>query len=237
MKCRHCGTEIDIKTQRANGTVECPGCGAIYRRKTTGTQPESAGVKAAGAAGDGVCPFCGAPVKREMKFCPSCGRKSVAAPIKDKPAVSGNAGAGVDRRQAPAAGNDHAKQSEKKRDRLSLVVTLLLIAALLIAIFCFFIPRISALLPHSFSIEGKWKNLSQNTYGQVQSGAIVSFNGKNCNFISPSDIYAFYKEGNNYVLDCTTMLFSETESFPVVVLDRNHIKVYTGDWLELERVG
>ncbi|MBQ3286681.1 MAG: hypothetical protein IJI40_03010 [Firmicutes bacterium] len=88
-----------------------------------------------------------------------------------------------------------------------------------------------------FSIEGKWKNVGDYTWGQAQAGAIVIFNGTNCNFFSPSDTYAFYKDGDNYKLDCTSMLFSDTLSFTVKIIDNDNIEIYNGkNCLEMKRV-
>lgn len=88
-----------------------------------------------------------------------------------------------------------------------------------------------------FSIEGKWKNIGTGTFGQIQNNAIVVFDGKNCNVFSPADTYAFYKDGNNYKLDCTSLLFSETLSFSVEVVDNSHINLYYGsDCVELQRI-
>ena len=90
---------------------------------------------------------------------------------------------------------------------------------------------------NSFSIEGKWKNTGTYTYGQAQSGAIIVFNSTNCNFVSPQDTYAFYKDGSNFRLDCTTYVFSQTLSFTVKIIDDDHIDVYNGsDYIELTRV-
>jgi hypothetical protein len=89
-----------------------------------------------------------------------------------------------------------------------------------------------------FSIEGKWKNVGSATFGQVQANAIVVFDGTNCNFFSPKDTYAFYKDSNQYKLDCTGLLFSETLSFSVKVVDKDNIEVDTGSGvLKLKRVG
>ena len=90
-----------------------------------------------------------------------------------------------------------------------------------------------------FSIEGKWKNTGDTTYCQAGRGAIIVFNGVNCNFISPSDTYAFYKNGNAYQLDCTTYLFSDTLSFTVTVSDQEHMQIHTGAGtvVEFTRVG
>ena len=38
-----------------------------------------------------------------------------------------------------------------------------------------------------FSIEGKWKSVGESGFGQAQPGAIVAFDGTNCNFFSPKD--------------------------------------------------
>ena len=91
--------------------------------------------------------------------------------------------------------------------------------------------------PARFSIEGKWKNTGSYTFGQVQKGAIVSFDGINCNVYSPKDTYAFYKDGNQYKLECTSLLFSETLTFTVKIVDENHIDIYYGsNCLEMTRI-
>ena len=88
-----------------------------------------------------------------------------------------------------------------------------------------------------FTIEGKWKNVGDFTFGQVQKGAVVVFDGKKCNVVSPADTYAFYKDGDDYKLECTTLLFSQTLTFIVEVEDNDHIKVYNGShYLEMSRV-
>lgn len=89
----------------------------------------------------------------------------------------------------------------------------------------------------NFNIKGKWKNIGTYTFGQVQSGAIVAFDGKNCNVYSPQDTYAFYKDGDSYTLDCTSLLFSETISFKVKIVDKDNIHIYYGsNYLDLIRV-
>ena len=89
-----------------------------------------------------------------------------------------------------------------------------------------------------FSIEGKWKNVGSATFGQVQSGSIVVFDGKNCNVFSPKDTYAFYKDGSRYKLDCTGLLFSENLSFTVKIVDKDNIEIDPGSGvLKLKRVG
>jgi|GEM_PF-2742889 len=91
----------------------------------------------------------------------------------------------------------------------------------------------------NFSIEGKWKNVGSTTYGQIQAGAIVSFNGSKCNVVSPSDTYAFYENGSGdgYTLDVTTLLFSQTLSFNVTVEDNDHISLENGGTvIQLERI-
>lgn len=98
-------------------------------------------------------------------------------------------------------------------------------------------PRKNYTNPKKFSIEGKWKNVGEYTFGQVQSGSIVVFDGTNCNVFSPQDTYAFYKDGDSYRLDCTSLFFSETLSFTVKIVDKEHIDIYYGsDYLELSKV-
>lgn len=88
----------------------------------------------------------------------------------------------------------------------------------------------------NFNIKGKWKNVGTGTFGQAQSGAIISFDGKNCNFFSPNDTYAFYKKGSDYTLDCTSPL-SSTVTSTVKIVDENNIDIIRGSTIiELKRV-
>ncbi len=90
--------------------------------------------------------------------------------------------------------------------------------------------------PSSYSLKGKWKNVGTYTFGQVQAGAIVVFDGSHCNFYSPSDTYAFYEKQMAYKLDVTSLL-GETLSFVVRIVDENNIHIYNGNnYLELTRV-
>lgn len=89
----------------------------------------------------------------------------------------------------------------------------------------------------SFFIEGKWKNIGTNYFGQAQSGSIISFDGQHCNFYSPYDTYVFYKENEQWILDCSSYIFSETLRFHVDIVDGNRIDIYYGsDAIELERI-
>ena len=98
-------------------------------------------------------------------------------------------------------------------------------------------PAKTYITPSSFTIEGKWKNVGDYTFGQVQAGAIVAFDGTNCNVYSPKDTYAFYKDGDNYKLECTSLLFSDTLTFTVKIVDEEHIDIYNGsNYLEMTRV-
>ena len=97
-------------------------------------------------------------------------------------------------------------------------------------------PEYQYITIDNFTIEGKWKSTGTYGFGQAQPGAIVVFDGIHCNFFSPQDTYAFYKEGTQYRLD-TTSLMGGTESFTVKLLDENHIHVMQGSYItELERV-
>ncbi len=88
----------------------------------------------------------------------------------------------------------------------------------------------------NFSLYGKWKNIGVGTYGQAQKGAIIVFDGANCNFFSPNDTYAFYEEGDWYRLDCTSPL-ADAVSFTVKTVDENHADIiYNNGIVELERV-
>ena len=90
---------------------------------------------------------------------------------------------------------------------------------------------------NSFSIEGKWKNVGSGTFGQAQSGSIIVFDGTNCNFFSPQDTYAFSKNGDNYKLECTGYMSTDTLTFTVKTVDEDNIDIYYGDTIvELTRV-
>lgn len=89
----------------------------------------------------------------------------------------------------------------------------------------------------SFSIEGKWKSVGSYGFGQAQSGAIVVFDGTNCNFFSPKDTYAFSKDGDNYKLECTSFMSTDTLTFTVKTVDEDNIDIYYSDNVtELTRV-
>lgn len=89
---------------------------------------------------------------------------------------------------------------------------------------------------NNFSIEGKWKSVGSYGFGQAQPGAIVAFDGTNCNFFSPSDTYAFYADGDDYRLECTSFMSTSTAAFTVKIIDADHIDVYYGDNItELQR--
>ena len=77
---------------------------------------------------------------------------------------------------------------------------------------------------NNFSIEGKWKSVGSYGYGT------------NCNFFSPSDTYAFYADGDDYRLECTSFMSTSTAAFTVKIIDADHIDVYYGDNItELQR--
>ncbi len=88
-----------------------------------------------------------------------------------------------------------------------------------------------------FKIEGKWRNVGDDTFGQVQSRTVVVFNGEKCAIYSPFDTYAFYKEDNQWYLDCTSFLFKDTVSFKVKVINNDNIELnYGSTKLKLKRV-
>ena len=89
-----------------------------------------------------------------------------------------------------------------------------------------------------FQIEGKWKSVGSTGYGQAQPGAIVIFDGENCNFFSPQDTYAVYPNGDGtYTLDVTSFFFADTLSFTIEVIDNDDIIIRgTGPETELQRI-
>ena len=82
----------------------------------------------------------------------------------------------------------------------------------------------SYIVPDSYDITGKWKSIGDSGFGQAQPGAIVVFDGNNCNFYSPNDTYAFYKEDDRYVLDITSVL-GESLSQTVNIIDDDNIEI------------
>ena len=88
-----------------------------------------------------------------------------------------------------------------------------------------------------FTIEGKWKSVGDYGFGQAQSGAIVVFDGSNCNFFSPQDTYALNQDGDTYKLDVTSFMSTDTLTFTIKTVDNNHIDVfYGGQITELQRM-
>lgn len=88
-----------------------------------------------------------------------------------------------------------------------------------------------------FCIEGTWKNIGTNCFGQAQLGAIVAFDGEHCNFYSPYDTYALYQEEGRWKLECTSVLISETLIFTLEIIDSDTINIYYGsDAVQLERI-
>ncbi len=82
----------------------------------------------------------------------------------------------------------------------------------------------SYIVPDSYDIMGKWKSVGESGFGQAQPGAIIIFDGNNCNFYSPNDTYAFYKENDRYVLDITSVL-GESLNQTVNIIDDDNIEI------------
>ena len=109
------------------------------------------------------------------------------------------------------------------------------VAKVLISIF--FLFSLTACTGSKFKIEGKWKNIGDSTFAQVQSGTVIVFDGEKCAIYSPSDTYAFYQESSQWYLDCTSFLFKDTVQFKVEILDNDNIELSYGDTtLKLKRV-
>ena len=80
-----------------------------------------------------------------------------------------------------------------------------------------------------FELEGDWVSVGENGFGQAQPGEVVSFDGKHCNFFSPYDEYVFYQNEEGCFLECTSLGFKETITFPVEIIDSDYIAIYYGD--------
>ena len=166
------------------------------------------------------CDKCGTKLPAGSKFCPKCGNQveEPADPNKDSHVAPSTLSAPS---AEPVNSNtyDNKKQKSKSSHK-----KLIIVGAVIVLIF---IVAASGSLFGNFNIEGNWKNTSNTTYGQMQSGAVISFDGEHCNVVSPYDTYAFYKSGGRYYLDCATAMFAETISFRVKVKSRNDIIIET----------
>ena len=88
----------------------------------------------------------------------------------------------------------------------------------------------------SFDIRGKWQ-VTSGQWGQATPGAVIVFNGSQCNLYSPKDTYGISKtSNNNYRLNITGLLGGNF-SFDVTVVDKNHIKLTKGSTtIEMKRL-
>lgn len=79
-----------------------------------------------------------------------------------------------------------------------------------------------------FDIVGSWKSVGDSGFGQAQPGSIVTFDELHCNFYSPNDTYSLYQSGEEILLECTSMIFSERLEFNVVIIDDSNIEIKYG---------
>ena len=123
---------------------------------------------------------------------------------------------------------------------IAIVVVLVLAPAVVRTISIISNSVSSSIATKNFEIEGTWRNIGEDTCAQIQRGSVVSFDGTNCNVYSPRDTYAFYKDGSNYHLTCTSFFAGDSMEFVVTVRDNDHISMdYYGRGetvVELERV-
>ena len=89
-----------------------------------------------------------------------------------------------------------------------------------------------------FDIKGKWKSVGDEGFQQAQPGAVVEFDGEHCNFYSPKDTYTFFKENGEYKLICKNVLWQDSLSFNVNVIDDNNITItgVTSQVTKLKRI-
>ena len=196
------------------------------------------------------CINCGNPLRDGAKFCSKCGRPALQSSYRGpaqkeesivRPIV-------IDHGRYQTSVNNNLPPVSRKRKPSNHVVVLvatLFIAAGIIAGIIIVSNSISNSRSDnsyyeeansSFSIEGKWKNVGDTTFGNVSKGGIVLFDGNHCNYSSPQDTYVFYSEGSEYKLDCTGLL-GHAFSFRVEVLDNDHIEIYHGSHMvELARI-
>lgn len=119
MICRHCGTEISTASDPLREIYRCPTCGALYRRKSAGTEKQ--GRNPAGAR----CARCGSLLEDGARFCHECG-----SPCR----ILG----------AQCAPPPRQQEQKKKRSRITLaLIGLLLLAAAGALAAAFFLCRVS----------------------------------------------------------------------------------------------
>ena len=89
----------------------------------------------------------------------------------------------------------------------------------------------------SFSIEGKWQSVGDTGFGQAQPGAVVYFDGVNCNIVSPFDTYTVKGSNGSYTLDVTSFSSTAVFTFDINLDGKNHIYLIgNSSTIELERV-
>ena len=168
------------------------------------------------------CMKCGKQIEDTAKFCNYCG-----SAIKN--------GNQDDQNLSRKCENTvHRPVDSNPQGKIAMFVIVGLLACIIIG--CIF-QNLGPGSEKKFAIEGSWKSVGDYGFGQAQPGAIVVFDGTNCNFFSPNDTYAFYKENVEWRLDCTSMLLSDTMSFRVEVIDYDNIDRYSDSYVtKLKRV-
>ena len=178
------------------------------------------------------CPKCGRQLPEGSAFCQYCGARIGNEAVKANKSGIGDS-------------ISNSKQPAVRKDLLK-YLSIGIVAIALIVAGCVAIPKLISSSGNSgnsvknFQIEGTWKNIGNDTCAQIQHGSVVKFDGTNCNVYSPMDTYAFYKDGSNYHLTCTSFFAHDSMEFVVTVKDKNHISMdYYGRGetvVELERV-
>lgn len=159
------------------------------------------------------CPNCGAQLDDNDRFCGKCGEPLQS--LED-----------FEARPAYSRGQNDSREHNKSGGVKKVAVVLVLMA--IVAAFILpFVPAPGYI--GNFKIEGSWKSTSQERYDGIAENAIITFDGRNCNVLTPLATYAFYKERGKYYLDCTS-IFNATYSahFSVEIVDKNNIKLIEG---------
>ena len=186
------------------------------------------------------CNKCGTRIPDDSRFCPKCGNG--VAPISTH--LNSLNIAGKDVRDEENYSNVALKESSdaSKGVGAKILITvgavILLIIILSMAIAGTTSNKSStASKEQNFTIEGKWKSVGDHGIGMAQPGAIVTFDGQNCNVISPMDTYAFEQNGNSFRLYVSGVMGGNV-SFDVVVENYNDITLDpgTGNVTKLRRM-
>ena len=175
------------------------------------------------------CNKCGTKIPDDSRFCPKCGNGIDPILIQANDHSSDNKEINKENFVDYLKELSEAAKSKGKRFWITLGAVVLLIIILSEALA--YISSNKSLMATSyeqeFIIEGKWQSVGDHGIGMAQPGAIVTFDGQNCNVLSPMDNYAFEQNGSSYRLYVSGVMGGNV-SFDVEVEDYGNIVLNPG---------